>query len=116
MGETPLVLYQNRLFVTELFIYDSEAEEYVQLESGQTVTLTIRKEKESTSHILKKVFTSANNNEDGEGIDIVLTSSETKKDPGYYWWDIMISRTSGEAEVVIPTSPCVIKPSISILS
>ena len=116
MGETPLVLYQNRLFYTELKIYDSELEEYVQLESGQTVTLTIKKEKEDTTNILKKVFTSENNSKDGEGIDIILTSAETKKDPGYYWWDIMISRISGEAEIVIPTSPCVIKPSISLTS
>jgi hypothetical protein len=99
-------------------LYDEALGEYIQLDDKTKLYVTIKKEPnvETTDRIFVEL-TKENNSTSGHGIILTIPYDQITVDPGYYWWDVALVRFDEEGiendyEVVIPTSPCRIIPSV----
>lgn len=115
-NQIPLMLYRSRMFTTEVTLYDEVNEQYIQLDQNTKIYVTIKKEHTDTNNAVFVVLTQADNAPDGQGIILTIPYTKLNINPGYYWWDMtLVSFNNGTAtnyEIVIPSSPCRIIPSV----
>lgn len=119
LKQIPLILYKCRTFTTEITLYDEALGEYIQLDDKTELYVTIQKEP-NVETIHDRIFvelTKEDNSTSGHGIILTIPYDQITVDPGYYWWDVALVRFDDKGiaydyEVVIPTSPCRIIPSV----
>lgn len=90
---------QNRLFKTTLVVLDGEDNYY--LDSGEEFIFGVKKYAYDQDYLFLKRIGRDDYDPDEGGYPILISTEEMNIEPGMYYYDVALERSSGQLEIII---------------
>ena len=108
--DNTIQLTQNRVFKTGLRIKDGTG--YYYLTEGEQLLFGIKQSAYQTDYLLYKTLTADDYEEASDSYVLTLTTEETNREAGRYYYDVALLTHDGELEKIIGCTPLEIVKSI----